>query len=154
MSFGLVHLIVFWCGEIHVASLGDDQFSFGATAPPSSAILSLIAWCSSGNLWFGGSLGGSSSSSSSLSESESESSPLGIRGWGAPEGPDCHSSSSSSSAAVPSSSAKTMPSSRMYSMNSGDSGIIRDLIHDVRYLCELLVNYSVFISVVLFLFLL
>lgn len=39
-------------------------------------------------------------------------------------------------------------------MNSGDSGIIRDLIHDVRYLCELLVNYSVFISVVLFLFLL
>lgn len=42
MSLGLVHLMVFWCGDIHAASLGAVQFSFGATAPPSSAILSLI----------------------------------------------------------------------------------------------------------------
>ena len=107
MSLGVVHLMVFWWGEIQVASLGEDQFSLGATAPPSSAILSLMVWWSSGKRWSGGSLGGSSSSS--LSESVSSFSILGL----APVGPDCHSSSLSPSSAVPSSSARTMPSSRM-----------------------------------------
>src|SRR4051794_16997520 len=41
MLFGLVHLTVFWCTDKLVASLGDDQFSLGATAPPRACISSL-----------------------------------------------------------------------------------------------------------------
>lgn len=136
MSLGLVHLMVFWCGDIHAASFGAVQFSFGATAPPSSAIPSPIVWCSSGNLWFGGSLG-ASSSSSSLSSSESTSSGGGRN----VDGADSHSSSSGS---TPSSSARMMPSSRMYSTNSGESGIIRDLIHEARYLAACKTQISLF----------
>jgi len=42
MSFGVEHSILFFFMLIHVASLGDDQFSFGATNPPSSAIVAFM----------------------------------------------------------------------------------------------------------------
>lgn len=132
MSFGEVHLTVFWCGEIHAASLGEDQFSFGATSPPSSLMVSLIFWCSSGKRWFGGSRDGDDSWSSS-SESESCSGSSGRGGANAVD-VGSQSSSSSSAAADGSSLESIMPSSRMYSMNSGGSLMTRERMHDVRYL--------------------
>lgn len=102
---------MFWCGEIHAASLGEDQFSFGATSPPSSVMVSLIFWCSSGKRWFGGSLDGAESwSSSSESESCSGSS---WRGGANAVDVGSQSSSSSSAAADGSSLDSMIPSSRM-----------------------------------------
>ena len=42
ISFGVAHSMLFFFMLIHVASFGADQFNFGATSPPSSAIVSLI----------------------------------------------------------------------------------------------------------------
>lgn len=127
---GVVHLTVFWCADIHAASLGDDQFSFGATSPPSSLIVSLMVWCISGKRWSGGSRGELASASSSSSESTSGSSGV-CREYAV----DVGSQSSSSSPPVDGSSLDRMiPSSRMYSIKSGDNLIMRDLIHDVLYL--------------------
>jgi len=40
--------MLFFFMLIQVASFGADQFNFGATSPPSSAIVSLICWWISG----------------------------------------------------------------------------------------------------------
>lgn len=44
ISLGVAHSMLFFVMLIQVASLGADQFSFGATSPPSSAIASFIFW--------------------------------------------------------------------------------------------------------------
>ena len=67
----VVHLTVLGWREIQVASLGEDQFSLGAAAPPSAPMASLMAVWRAGKRPFGGSLGGEGSSPSSSSESES-----------------------------------------------------------------------------------
>ncbi len=48
MSDGVEHSMLFFLIEIHVASLGEDQLSLGATRPPSSAMVSLMRWWISG----------------------------------------------------------------------------------------------------------
>lgn len=100
---------------IHVASFGEDQLSFGATSPPSSAIVSLIFWCISGNLREGS----SSSSSSHPSPPDIFSFVFGL--------------------GIAASGGRTIPSSRRYVRKAGDRGIIRDLRVDDRYLQALLV---------------
>lgn len=70
-SLADVHFIVLGCREIHVASLGDDQFSLGAAAPPSAAIADVISACSSGKRRLGGRRAGFSFGWSCWSPSES-----------------------------------------------------------------------------------
>lgn len=73
MSLADVHFIVLGCREIQVASLGEDQLSLGATAPPREAMVEVICAWRAGKRWFGGSLGGAGGESESESESESRS---------------------------------------------------------------------------------
>lgn len=58
MSLADVHFIVLGCREIQVASLGEDQLSLGATAPPREAMVEVICAWRAGKRWFGGSFGG------------------------------------------------------------------------------------------------
>ena len=135
--------------EIQVASLGEDQLSFGAAAPPRAVMASLMAVWRPGKRRLGGSLGGVTSSES-LSESDSESAAsVGRSALEGTVGSQSSSSSSSSSSPSgplrlgeeaplgPSSSARMMPSSRMYETNSGVSGMTRERMQHVRYLIPL-----------------
>ncbi len=56
--------MLFFFMLIHVASFGADQFNFGATRPPSSEIVSLMAW------WMAGKESEGSGSGSSSQEEE------------------------------------------------------------------------------------
>ena len=105
------------CREIQVASLGEDQFSLGAAAPPREAMAELISAWRAGKRRLGGWRAGLGSSSSSESESGSSS----VRGGGGCEEEGKEGSQSSSEVAVSDlassfslpSSARMMPSSRM-----------------------------------------
>ena len=68
MSLAVWHSMLF-VAFMKVASLGADQLSLGTTFPPSSAMVALIFWWSSGHWVEGSGLG-------SMSESESE--PTGV----------------------------------------------------------------------------
>jgi len=107
MSLAVRHSEVLFA-VMKVASLGDDQFNFGATLPPSSDIVSLIFWWSSEKRLVGSECPSSSSSSSSSSESDSV-------------------------VICSSSEGKTIPSSRKYERNSGVRGMIRVFGINERY---------------------
>ena len=59
---------------IHVASLGEDQLSFGITEPPSSVMAEMMFWCTSGHSVDGSEVSGDGKEGGweSVSESESE----------------------------------------------------------------------------------
>lgn len=98
---------------IHVASFGDDQFSLGATKPPSSWIVDFMRACRSGK-----GLGRGESSQSVMVE-VLLGWELGVDvGFGEKVGEE----------------GRIMPSSRRKVRKEGGRGIIRDLSVDERYL--------------------
>ncbi len=137
MSLAEVHFMVLGWREIHVASLGEDQLSLGATAPPRAAMAEVISSWRAGKRTLGGSRPGLEDSSASESESESTSaSSRGGGGWAevGKEGSQSSSSSSSLVFVLLLSSARMMPSSCIQEMNSGVKGTMRERMQEERYL--------------------
>lgn len=87
----MVHFTVLGWREIQVASLGEDQFSLGAAAPPRVAMAVVMESWRAGKRRLGGTFGGGSSVSESESDCDS-----GGRKWIVEGAVGSQSSSSSS----------------------------------------------------------
>lgn len=117
MSFGVRHSMLL-VAEIHVASLGADQLSFGTTFPPSSAMIDFtFRWISSQAS--DGSICSSSSESYAVDDEADEKIPLSVS---VREGSSL------------SSEGRTMPSERRYSTKGLERGIRRAFGVIERYL--------------------
>ena len=114
---GVLHSMLF-VADIHVASFGADQFSFGTTEPASSAIVLLIVACTSGHERDGSAVCSLSSLSSFALK--------GLEGSRSLPSAPCVGEAGEEGS--------TIPSERRYSRNGGDRGIRRALGVSERYL--------------------